>query len=362
MNTFTRLVCGVMLLVLFTGVRSDAGWSRSDIEFKDHQLPKSLTLCNEPVPLEDRVVREMLEREFIISVWDPAQVILWLKRANRYFPYIEKKLAEAGMPDDLKYVAVAESALLTHGRSSKGALGPWQFMRHTAHRNGLRKNRSLDERLNFELSTQSAINHLKRLHKMFDSWTLALAAYNCGEARLKKEIRHQKVTDYFRLNLPLETERYVFRIAAAKIIIENPELYGYRLPPQSLYEPIECDTIEITIHTPLHITDIAQALGTDFKVIRELNPQLLGYYLTYGKHGLKVPPGMGPKALEVISGLSRTALSKKAKTSSDHYIVQPDDTLSHISIRTGVSVDALQELNDLKNSVIYVGQKLRLRP
>ena len=125
--------------------------------FKDFPLPKSLSLCGEPIPLENRNVREMLEREFIISVWDRAQVFLWLKRAGRYFPYIEKKLAEQGRPDDLKYLAVAESALLTHIRSKDGALGQWQLMKPTARRNGLRKNRMLDERLNFERSTAAAL-------------------------------------------------------------------------------------------------------------------------------------------------------------------------------------------------------------
>ena len=117
-------------------------------------LPGSISLCHEPIPLENRRVLEMLDREFTIAVWDRAQVFMWLKRAGRYFPYIEEKLAEAGMPDDLKYAAVAESALIADIKSRKRATGLWQFMSRTGRRYGLRKNRVIDERLDFEQSTE----------------------------------------------------------------------------------------------------------------------------------------------------------------------------------------------------------------
>ena len=146
-------------------------------------------LSGEPMPLENRRVWEMLDREFTMAVSNRAQVFMWLKRAGRYFPYIEKKLAEAGMPEDLKYLAVAESALLTRIRSRKGAMGPWQFMAYTARRNGLRKDRMMDERLDFERATEAALKYPKRLKGIFGTWSLALAAYNCGDVRLKKEMK-----------------------------------------------------------------------------------------------------------------------------------------------------------------------------
>ena len=110
------------------------------------------------IPLENPQVWEMLDREFNITVWDRAQVFMYLKRAGRYFPYIEKKLSEAGMPMDLKYLAVAESALLTHSQSRKGAKGMWQFMKLAARSSGLRKDRIVDERLNFEHSTERPLS------------------------------------------------------------------------------------------------------------------------------------------------------------------------------------------------------------
>jgi LysM repeat protein len=329
---------------------------------EDFQLPKSLSLCGEPIPLENQVVREMLDREFIISVWDRAQVFLWLKRASRYFPLIEKKLAEAGLPDDLKYVAVAESSLLTYTESEKGATGPWQFMLPTGRHNGLRKERMLDERLNIELATDAAIKHFKHLKGIFVSWTLAIAAYNCGENRLKREMKEQRVVDYYRLNLPLETERYVFRIAAIKILFQNPTRYGYNLSKNGKYLPIECDTVKIDMPSSLSITDVAQAGGTDFKAIKELNPQLVGNYFPSGLYSIKVPPGLGHKIIDVIKKSSKRDSLRMGKVTVNYYIVKSGDTLSHIAKKTGTSVKALKDLNGLSNSHIRKGQKLRLGP
>jgi AraC-like DNA-binding protein len=131
--------------------------------YNDVSPPTAVTLCGEPLPLEDRRVWESFDREFTIAVWNRAQVFLWLKRAGRYFPSIEAKLAAAGMPDDLKYLAVAESDLQSHARSPAGALGTWQFMEHTARRHGLAKNQQMDERRNFERATAAALSYLQAL-------------------------------------------------------------------------------------------------------------------------------------------------------------------------------------------------------
>ena len=330
--------------------------------FDNFPPPKSVSICAEPMPLENRRVWEMLDRELTIAVSDRAQVFMWLKRAGRYFPYIEKKLAEAGMPEDLKYLAVAESALLTRIRSRKGATGLWQFMVHTARRNGLRKGHMMDERLDFERSTEAALKYLKHLKGIFGTWTLALAAYNCGDVRLKKEMKKQKVRDYYRLNLPLETERFIFRIAAVKIIMENPKGYGYSLKPEWLYRPIEWDTVPVRIQIPLHITDVALPLGTDFKILKELNPHILGYYLPTGRYTIKVPSGLGSRMASVLKQLTLSASRSMRKVSDGYYTVQPGDTLSHIARRMGVPVATLKRLNGIQGSLIRVGQQLRLSP
>ncbi|MGE5841215.1 MAG: transglycosylase SLT domain-containing protein [Deltaproteobacteria bacterium] len=324
------------------------------------------------MPLENPDVFEMLDREFTVLVWDQAKVFMLLKRAARYFPFIEKALRDAGMPDDLKYLAVAESSLIPYARSTSGALGPWQFVSETGRGKGLRKDQAVDERMALERSTEAAISYLTQLKAMFGFWTLAMAAYNCGENRLQKEITEQKVADYYRLNLPTETERYIFRIAASKIIMENPRRYGYVLPEDQLYRPLKFDTVTVSIDSPVHITDLAQAIGTDFKVIKELNPELLGYHLPTGQYNIKVPSGSGTKALAALAQLNRGAAvgvrdnshsSPSADNSSQGlYVVQPGDTLTRISTITGVSVERLKALNGIPDAHIEVGQKLKLAP
>ena len=295
-------------------------------------LPESVDLVNERMPLEHQHVREMLDREFTIAVWNRAQVFMWLKRAGRYVPFIETKRTEAGMPLDLKYLAVAESNLIPTARSRKGAVGTWQFIVKTARLNGLRVDRNMDERQSIQRSTEAAITYLRRLKGIFGAWTLALAAYNCGEVTLEKEIEEQQVVEYYRLNLPLETERFIYRIAAIKIIMENPERYGYNMAPQHLYEPIHFDTVRVTVNTSIHLANIAKTLDLDFKVIKEMNLHIFGYKLPKGSYNVYVPPGLGPKLAEVLSHLGAVA-SLEEKPDTDRYVtVQPGDSKSSVAL------------------------------
>ena len=185
------------------------------------RIDTPLEFCNERVPLEIQEVRERLEKELLLTLWDRPQVILWLKRSHRYFPYIEEMLQKSGLPDDLKFVPVAESALRPHARSSKGATGFWQFMRHTGRQYGLTINRRIDERRNIFPSTKAAIRYLKDLYNIFGSWSLAAAAYNMGEVGLAREIKEQGTDNYYNLYLPLETQRYLFRIISIKLILSD---------------------------------------------------------------------------------------------------------------------------------------------
>ena len=187
-----------------------------------YKLPKEVSLCEERFPLEDRNVWENLDREFLVALSNEAQVLLWMKRARRYFPFIEKRLKEMGLPDDLKYVTITESSLRPEAVSSSGAAGIWQFIPSTGERYGMRKNRSIDERFDFFKATEGALSYLRGLYEEFKSWTLSMAAYNAGENRVRKEIDLQKTRNYFYLDLPLETERYVYKIAVAKIILSDP--------------------------------------------------------------------------------------------------------------------------------------------
>ena len=362
LSRLTAFLLAFSFLMVLVPLRTLSAQETSYPVFDDFPIPESVVLCGEAMPLENRQVWEMLDREFTIAVWDRAQVFMWLKRAGRYFPYIEEKLAEAGLPEDLKYLAVAESALLIQVRSRRGAVGPWQFMAHTARQNGLRKDSILDERFDFEQSTEAAIKYVKRLKGVFGTWTLALAAYNYGRARLKKEIREQKVADFCRLNFPLETERFIFRIAGIKTIMDDPERCGYSLTRERIYRPVECDTVPVRVSTPLHMRDVACALDTDFKVLKELNPHISGYHLPAGRYTIKVPPGLGSRVATLLGQLTPAPSSRMERVSDGYYVVQPGDTLSHIAVRTGISLATLKSLNGIHGSLITVGQKIRLSP
>jgi membrane-bound lytic murein transglycosylase D len=318
-------------LMLFALSRSSPAQNIYYPLISDFPLPKSVDLCDEPIPLERRHAWEMLYREFTIAIWNRAQVFLWLKRGGRYFPLIERKLAESSMPLDLKYLAVAESSLLPTVRSPKGAVGMWQFIAKTGRLNGLRVDRSIDERRSVQRSTEAAIRYLKSLKEIFGNWTLALAAYNCGEEALQNKIEEQGTVNYYRLNLPLETKRFIFRIAAIKIIMENPERYGYNIAPEHFYEPITYDTVPVTVQSSILISSIAQALVTDFKAIKEMNLHILGKQLPEGRYNIYVPSGFGPKMLEILS--------------SPAYVASPSrksDTEDHLAERTGVPVSILK--------------------
>lgn len=327
-------------------------------------LPDTVTLCGETVPIDRQSVRESFDREFTIMVWDRPQVFMWLKRSNRYFPHIEQQLAAMGLPDDLKYLAIAESSLLNQARSPVGATGYWQFMPKTGDSKGLRRDNFLDERYSLEHSTAAALRYLKEYYDSFGSWTLAMAAYNCGGGRVQQAIDKQKVSDYYRLKLPNETERYVFRIAAIKAILENPEKYGYKIPREQLYPELECDIVAVNIAATVGIVDLAIAAETDYKTIRDLNPQLRDYYLPAGSYTIRVPAGLGPKFSEQLAIHAAAPRRPAPETDGDdsYYTVRPGDTLGHIAERTGVSVKTLKELNGLKDPTIKTGKKLKLKP
>ncbi len=355
-NTLTFVFTFLICLVIVPSVGPAQAWASQSVQ--PHYLPtipKSLTLCGEPVPLDQDFVAEQLDREFNISVHDEAQVVMWLKRAARYFPYISEQLKEAGLPDDLKYLAVAESALLPKVRSHAGAVGLWQFVRGTGRRYKLRRNRYFDDRHNPQKATRAAVAYLKDLHEMFGNWALAMAAYNCGERRVRNAIKDQGSKNYYHLYLPRETMRYVFRIMAIKIIIQDPKSFGYALPESQLYKPRPTKTVTVSLKRSAHLRDIAKAAGTSVRMMRELNPELRGMRIPKGRHRLQVPPGSDfnlPKKLEL-------ALNKAApQPESSRYVVQRGDTLSSIARKNGVKIRDLKKANRLRGSVIKPGQKL----
>jgi LysM repeat protein len=320
------------------------------------KISEPLTFCNEPVLLSDPDIKERLERELLVSLDNSGDVILWLKRSNRYFPHIEKVLKNNSLPDDLKYIVIAESSLKPLATSNKGAVGFWQFIESTGNKYGMKINNDIDERRNIFISTEAAINYLKDLHTIFNSWTLAAAAYNMGEEGLTTEMLMQKVNNYYQLYLNQETQRYVFRILAAKIILSNPNKYGYYLTEEDLYKPVQFDRVEITADQLVPLFIIAQAATTYFKVIKDLNPHIKNYYLSAGKHNLLLPKGMASGFSERYENILKTWNDEKEKSV---YIVKNGDNLSTIAKRFNVSVKAIMIWNGIsKAQNVSVGDQL----
>ena len=320
------------------------------------RITEPLNFCGEPVPLSSPDVRERLERELLLSLDNSDDIILWLKRANRYFPEIEKVLKAHALPDDLKYIAIAESSLKPLAFSNKGAAGYWQFIESTATKYGLEINSDIDERRNFSSATLAATKYLKELHRLFGSWTLAAAAYNMGEDGLKSEILVQKVNNYYQLYLNQETQRYVFRILAAKIIMSNPEKFGYRLTKEDFYLPEQFDTVEIKALQPIPLHVIAQAADTYFKIIKDLNPQIKYYSLPAGTFQIHIPRG---KADGFQKRYEKLMSAETALKNASVYTVRKGDTLYGISNRFQVPYKALTIWNSLdKSGKISPGDKL----
>lgn len=320
------------------------------------KINEPLTFCNEPVPLSETDIKERLEREMLLSLDNSDDVILWLKRANRYFPHIEKVLKDKSLPDDLKYITIAESGLKPLAASNKGAVGYWQFIESTGIKYGMEISNDIDERRNLISSTEAAVNYLQDLYALFGSWTLAAAAYNMGEEGLKTELLMQKANNYYKLYLNQETSRYIFRILAAKIIMSNPEKYGYDLDREDLYTAAQFDRIEITVREAVPLYIIAQAARTYFKVIKDLNPHFKSYYLPAGKYKLMLPRGAAMGFSERFENIISQWLAEKKERI---YIVKKGDNLSAVAARFNVSVKAIMIWNGINNGKkIAPGDKL----
>jgi len=315
-----------------------------------------LDFCGESVDLDNSDVRERLEKEMLLTLWDRPQVILWIKRSARYFPIIEKMLKAHNMPEDLKFIPIIESALRPHAGSRKGAIGFWQFIKATGLKYGLEINSEKDERRNVFQSTGAAITYLKALRGILGSWTLAAAAYNMGEHGLQSEILLQKTNNYYHLYLPLETQRYILKIIVVKALLSDPESYGFRLEKGDLYPPLEFDRLKLDSFQETPLALIAQASNTQFKVIKDLNPEIRGHFLAAGSHWIMIPKGKANGFQARFKELVDQWLAKNRKRV---YVVKKGDSLSEIAERFNVPLQALMVWNRLKNGQrIHPGDRL----
>lgn len=235
-------------------------------------MPENLEFAGEPVPVDIPDVYERMDRELLVNTYWQSNTLLLIKRANKYFPVMEPILAEHGVPDDFKYLAVIESSL-TNAVSPAGARGFWQIMEATGKEYGLEINDNVDERYNIEKSTHVAAKYFKKSKERFGSWTLAAAAYNAGNYGVDKQRERQDVRDYYDLLLGEETGRYVFRILALKEIMENPHKYGFNYRQKDLY--MDVPSYKIKVDTPVaDFAKFAKDFGINYKILKIHNPWL----------------------------------------------------------------------------------------
>lgn len=241
-------------------------------------IPTHITFAGEIVPVNRLDVRESLDRELLVNTYWHSQTFLFFKRAHRYFPIIEPILEEKDIHDDFKYLALIESGL-ANVVSPAGAAGVWQFMKATAERHGLFMNNEVDERYHLEKATRAACRYLHHSYSLFNSWTLAAAAYNMGDAGLRRQLNNQNVTSYYDLHLNQETARYMFRILAVKTIFENPQKYGFYFRERDLYPPVR--THVLTVDTTIsNLPQFALDNGINMKLLRIYNPWIRSNSLT----------------------------------------------------------------------------------
>jgi len=235
-------------------------------------VPKTLSFCNEELPLEKQYVREAIEQELIVNTYWHSSSILLIKRANRWFPVIEPILKKNGIPDDFKYLAVAESGL-KNAVSPAGARGFWQIMKGTGKEYGLEINSAIDERYHLEKSTEVACDYILDAYEKYGSWTLAAASYNAGMNSITKNLKKQSASSYYGMNLGEETGRYVYRIVALKELLSRPEEFGFKLRDKDLYQPY--NTYEITVDTTINsLGKFAALYGMNYKELKIYNPWL----------------------------------------------------------------------------------------
>jgi membrane-bound lytic murein transglycosylase D len=262
-------------------------------QVKSIKLPDSVSFAGEKMPLENFDTRESLDRELLTSTYRHSSTILIIKRAQRYLPVIEKILREYNIPDDLKYLPMAESEL-SNMISPVGATGFWQIMETTGREEGLEINSEVDERYNLEKSTRFACNYFLKSYAKYGNWTLSAASYNGGRNGIDEQIQIQGENNYYDLLLNEETARYIFRVVAYKIISNDPVMYGFMIDNNDLYP--EIPVVEVKIDTAVtSFTDFAKKFGTNYKTLKLLNPWLRKPYLTNkaGKEYIIKIPAVG---------------------------------------------------------------------
>jgi len=267
-----------LLLIVFLISSSDNDRIQRQKEFNDQygiyalDLPENPTFAGEAIPVHEADVAERFDRELLVNTYWQSQTLLLLKRKERWFGLIENVLKENRIPDDFKYLALAESGLL-NVVSPSGAAGYWQFLEATGIRYGLEISSEVDERYNVEKATRAACSYFKESYAEFGSWSLVAASYNMGIDGVRKQLEKQKSKNYYDLLLNEETSRYLLRISALKEICSDPLKYGFHLRNRDFYQPYK--SYPVTVDSAItDLTDFAYLNGINYKELKLLNPWL----------------------------------------------------------------------------------------
>jgi hypothetical protein len=231
------------------------------------------------VPLDKWEVKEKLDRELLVNSYLHGSQLYILKLTGRYFPVIEERLRANGVPDDFKYVCVAESALQQNALSGVGAASFWQFMKDTGPGYGLEINDEVDERFNVVKATDAACQYFKNAYGKFGSWTAAAASYNCGQAGYANQAEFQQSNNYYDLIFPDETNRYLYRVLALKHLLSHPRSFGLIVEPSEEYRPLKSRTVTVD-KSIANLTEFAKENGSSYKMLKIYNPWLRAHKLT----------------------------------------------------------------------------------
>ena len=247
-------------------------------EVKAPPVPEYLAFAGESVPLENFDVKESLDRELMVNTYFHSQTLRFLKVAPRYFHIIEPILKRDSIPDDFKYLALAESSFDSKALSPVGAAGIWQLMKGTARDYGLEVSNEVDERYHIEKATEAACKYLHESYARYGNWTTVAASYNAGRRGIDRQVERQQENHYYNLLLTEETSRYVYRILALKVILESPEKYGFFVNQSEIYPDLSVKLI--TVDTSVtNFAEFAKELGINYKILKLFNPWLRETYL-----------------------------------------------------------------------------------
>ena len=276
------------------------------------------------------------------------------RRSGRYTPMIREELAARGLPIELQWLPIIESGFKPRAYSWAAAAGMWQFIYDTGKRYGLTRSGWVDDRFDPHKATPAALGYLGDLYGMFDDWFLALAAYNCGEYRVLREINRTGNRDYWKMRLPRETRNYVPKFLAVLHLLENPEKYGIEWP--EVHHPHLFE--EVRIDKSVALQHVAEMLDMPQDDLKALNSDIRYGVTPPTGYTLRVPLGAGTTLLGSLDALPESNF--KPPPEERRYRVRRGDTLGHIARRFRTSVSRIRRMNRIRGSLIRVGQVLRV--